>query len=129
MPGDSATQQAIEAMQDYGIDLTEHRSRPLNPEIIQNADVILAMTKNHRRQILARFPEAEAKTYVLKELAYANRNNDKLGQEKGEVEKNPSIDVDVNDPFGQSVEVYRKTAKEIEDALVALLDNVLEVEQ
>ena len=87
------------------------------------------MTKNHRRQILARFPEAEAKTYVLKELAYANRNNDKLGQEKGEVEKNPSIDVDVNDPFGQSVEVYRKTAKEIEDALVALLDNVLEVEQ
>ncbi len=56
MPGARATPQAVEAVKNLGADLSRHRSRPLTVELIHQADMIFAMSRNHRQAITAWFP-------------------------------------------------------------------------
>lgn len=51
-----ACAQAIEAMREVGIDISRHRSVPLQAQLIREADLILTMTKNQRDYILAHLP-------------------------------------------------------------------------
>ncbi|HWQ60933.1 MAG TPA: low molecular weight protein arginine phosphatase [Negativicutes bacterium] len=81
-------------MSKRGLDLFAHRSRPLLPELVKAADIILTMTAAHKRAVAARAPEAAGKVYTMAEYA----------GEKG----------DVADPFGGSEELYEACAVEIE---------------
>jgi protein-tyrosine phosphatase len=82
------------AMAKRGLDLSAHRSRPLLPELVKAADVILTMTAAHKRAVAERAPEAAGKVYTLAEYA-------------GEAG-------DVADPFGGGEEIYAVCADEIE---------------
>lgn len=95
---ESAASQAIEAMKDMNIDISDHLSTQLTQEMIQKADLILTMTTDHKRQIQIVDPKARDKVHTLLEFA--------LGEEK-----------DISDPFGMSVEVYKKTAQELKSAI------------
>ena len=57
-----ASGHAIEAAAEYGVDLSGHRSRPLTPDLIDEVNLILAMTARHKREIGERFPSAQAKS-------------------------------------------------------------------
>lgn len=87
MPGQPASPEAVEAMQKAGIDLSGHRSRTLTPELIQEADVIFAMTETHRRAVLEMAPGAADKVHRL----------DPQG--------------DVEDPMGSDATAYQRTAE------------------
>ena len=93
-PDSPASAGAQAAMSGRGLDLSNHRARQLLPEIVQAADLILAMTKRHKQALVNLAPEAAGKIFTLAEYA-------------GE-------DQDVSDPFGQSQAVYDETAAEIE---------------
>lgn len=82
-----------------GLDLSGHRARLLTREMVDQADLILTMARHHR----ARVDElgGECRVFVLGEYA---------GREGAAVE--------VSDPFGGDLEVYRETCSELE-ALVA----------
>lgn len=67
--GDPASQHAREAMAARGLDLTCHRAHRLTAEDIQGADLVIAMTRAHKRAALALAPSALARMYTLKELA------------------------------------------------------------
>ena len=54
MPGTRATPQAVDALAEFGADLTHHRSRPLSVELIHQADVIFTMSRNHAQRRVAR---------------------------------------------------------------------------
>lgn len=49
----------------HGIDLSDHRSRPLEPAAIRAADLVLAMEQAQRRLILELAPLAAGKVYLL----------------------------------------------------------------
>ncbi|TVQ83225.1 MAG: hypothetical protein EA380_00175 [Phycisphaeraceae bacterium] len=87
-PGAPASPEAVEAMRKMGIALDSHASRPLTRELLTQADIVFAMTLSHRARILQLDPESAEKVHLL----------------------DPS-DADVDDPFGQSQEVYDSTAK------------------
>lgn len=117
--GDRASQYAIAVLREKGIDLKEHRSTALTLDIIKNADLILTMTTNHKFAILNLCPEAQEKVFTLKEYT---------GCEEADASKlnffgygNPC---DISDPFGQSIEVYRKSAEEIEQSLKKLIEKI-----
>ena len=93
--GSSASPQAVQAMQEVGVDLSGFRSSALSEDLIQDADVVYTMTANHRQAVLMLSPSAVEKTVLL------------------------ASDGDVIDPFGSPVEVYRQTAAMIEGALKA----------
>ncbi len=101
--GDSASQNALQVMQEYGTDLSSHRARVLTRELVEQADLILCMTHSHRNAVLRIAPEAGDKVKLLKVAAALD----------GALE--------VSDPFGQSVDVYRRVAQEMEDAIRRVL--------
>ncbi len=86
MPGARATPQGVEALKDLGIDLTNHRSRPLTVELIHQADVIYAMGRGHASAITSLVPSAADKTALL----------DPRG--------------DIDDPIGGDLKLYQSLA-------------------
>ena len=92
-----ATAQAVEAMQQIGVDLTQHTSSMLTEDLIQDADAIYTMTDSHRQAVLMHSPTAKDKTHRL----------DPAG--------------DIIDPFGSPVQVYIQTAEMIRLALAQRL--------
>ncbi|MTI69002.1 MAG: low molecular weight protein arginine phosphatase [Firmicutes bacterium] len=100
-----ASKQAIKALEEESIDLTNHRSQQLTADQILKADLILTMTDNHKEAILRMAPDAKGKTFTLKEFAF------------NEIK-------DIHDPFGQSIEGYRSSKAEIKKALEKVIGKI-----
>lgn len=64
-PGAPATPHAVHAARDLGADLTGHRSRVLTPQLINQADMIFAMSKGHVEVIKKLVPLAGKKVHTL----------------------------------------------------------------
>jgi len=107
LDGMRASDRAIEVMKEMGIDLSSHRSKKINEQIVDESSLILTMTRMHKMQVLNEYPRSQGKVYTLKEFADAKEGLSK----------------DIGDPFGQSVEVYRNCANEIKAALEKALNN------
>jgi len=121
-------------------------STMLTAEEVLWANVILTMTRGHKRAILERYPEALSKTYTLKEFALRGdpvmddvaeaerlysewQVKQVLGQSLTEAEKARLFelqrkipDFDIGDPFGGPLSLYERTADEIEDVLMTMID-------
>lgn len=93
----------LQIMTERGVNLERHRSTQITKQHVENADCILAMDESHINYIQSNFPEAAARTHLLREFV-----KDKKGRE-------------IFDPIGQSDEVYRATAETIERCLKKLL--------
>lgn len=93
--GDKASLQAVEAMKEFNIGLGEHRARKINLEIIEGADIILAMTEEHKKSLQMMYSNYKGKIFTLKEYG---------ASEKGDIE----------DPYGQSADVYKICAAELQ---------------
>lgn len=99
--GGPASPQAISAMQEFGVDLSDHQSSPVTGKEIESADLILTMTRSHLQTIITRWPNAAGKVFML----------------------NPDGN-DVGDPFGGPVSIYRDCALRINDYLDHWIDKL-----
>jgi protein-tyrosine-phosphatase len=104
-PGQSASANAITTLDQRGIELGSHRSQPLTPELLREADVILVMEESHRRSIFYAAPQYLAKVFLLTEMA--GRHDD------------------VGDPYGGPLALYGRTADLLESLIDAGLPAVL----
>src|SRR5699024_10760053 len=82
-------------LEERGIE-SNHVAKSVTPELIDWADIILTMTSSHKMLLNAQLPYGADKIFTL--IEYAN-------QRVGSTE---DVSLDVDDPFGQSVHVYRK---------------------
>lgn len=95
--GQKASPEARQLLGAGGIsDLESHQARPVSRDNADDADIILVMTREHRRRLLALFPDLDHKAFVLKEFA-------SCGTEEPDIE----------DPVGQGLEKYRQVLEEI----------------
>ena len=101
---DEATAEAIEAMRDYGLDLGSHRSQRLSDRLVERADLILVMESWHQKTISATFPQCDGKIHLMKEYV----------GDSGEVE----------DPYCEGMEVYKKCAADLKNLLLDVVDNI-----
>jgi len=118
-PGEKASPQAIQVMEERGIDLKDHRASLLTREMIREADIILTMTERHKQQILRMDQQAEGKVFTLKEYVQ-EADMQRPGKPQG------PRPLDIMDPFGYSVEVYRMCADEIEEASSQLIRKIIQ---
>ena len=126
--GYEATSQAVEVMSGRGIDLAAHRSRPLDPEEVLEADIVVAMTSVHVGEILEAAPQASNKVIMLKEIgaialtapdAEARaRVAELLGADRPEGRRG----LDLDDPMGLPSSAYERCASELEAGIAALAD-------
>ncbi|HEU4632219.1 MAG TPA: low molecular weight protein arginine phosphatase [Gemmatimonadaceae bacterium] len=102
-----ATDGALLVSMEQGVDLGEHRSRPLTAELVAQADLVLAMGAGHleRAQQLG----GAGKSFLLTD--YASRGTSPRP---------------VSDPFGAELHVYRQTFEELEQEIARVLDRLEE---
>jgi protein-tyrosine-phosphatase len=55
-------------MREFGLDVSNHRARPLSEEDVKEADLILAMAMHNSSRLLTRHQEAVEKVFTLKEF-------------------------------------------------------------
>jgi protein-tyrosine-phosphatase len=123
-------------------------SNAVTAESVAWANLILAMTTGHKRNLIERFPQALDKTHTFKEFV---ENRSDVLSDIGELERlysewqlsqalgTPFSDedrkrllqleqripsFDIADPFGGSLELYRLAADEIGEAVDRLLDKL-----
>jgi protein-tyrosine phosphatase len=97
-----AAANAIEVLQQRGIDLSDHVSQQLNETLVRFADYIFAMTRSHREMILSMCPDADMRLSVLR-----------------------TDGGDIQDPIGGNLEQYNSCAKQITTEINKQLDKIM----
>ncbi len=67
--GSGVPDQAQRLAASRSIDASAHRARQIDTGMIRNADLIVAMAREHRRLIVESLPAAMRRTFTLRELA------------------------------------------------------------
>jgi protein-tyrosine phosphatase len=105
--GRPAAENAVAVMHERGIDISDHMARTIRSEQVAEADLILAMSREHEAMIRNTWPQYAWKVHRLSEMA---------GKRK-----------DVADPYGQPIENYRACADLISTYIDRGLDRILEL--
>jgi protein-tyrosine phosphatase len=95
--GEQAAAEAVSTAHEFGADLSGHLSRPVTPELLARADLLVAMTQQHL-QFLSRLGPLAPPMRLLR-----------------------SDGGDIDDPLGGDAEVYRACARQIWGHLEALV--------
>ena len=137
--GYPATDEAVAAMDDLRIDITGHRSRRLDPELLEAADLILAMTRQHVMDAVVLAPAAWPRTLPLVDAVRRASETGPLptpadpaswvarlhaGRRPADVLTLPPRD-DVADPIDQPLDAYRRTRDQL-DGLTRRLAELLD---
>jgi len=102
-----ASENAVAAMAERGIDISEHRSHSLTTEEVAGADLILVMTNEHGRMVRQTWPQYAWKVRLLSEMTGKRR--------------------DVEDPYGGPIEEYRACADNLSRYIDDGLERILEL--
>lgn len=94
--GDPASENAVAALREIGIDISGHRARRVTHRIIEESSEIICMAPPHRAALLSRFPQAAGKLSLLGD--------------------------GIPDPYGGDLAAYRLARDNIRESLTALLD-------
>lgn len=126
--GSPPPDEVIGLMADRGIDVSAHRSRPFDADIVANADLIIGMERRHITEIASLDPEAYRRTFTLPEFVRRVDALDLVGgasTDPGEVvamigETRGRRDVlrisradEIADPMGAPPKVFESTATRI----------------
>jgi protein-tyrosine-phosphatase len=132
--GHPASAHSVSECADRGLDLGSHRSRVIDEAMVSDADLVLALARDHVRAVAGLVPEAFASTFTIKELVRRGREigprrpdqplDDWLalaGQGRVAVTYlRADPDDDVADPIGGPRPQYARTATELEELSTAL---------
>ena len=99
MAGHKASPEMITVASERGLDLSQHRSAGLSKLLVDSSDVIFVMAQKHRMEILRIAPNSDQKIVLLAHWL-----------------KTPKYEIE--DPIGQSMDVYRAVADDIDEALM-----------
>ncbi len=100
-PGQPAHPHSIAAMKEIGLDISEHRSTLLTPELIDSADWIFTMTRAHRDSIIEFMP------FCADRVRLISKDGD-----------------DISEPGGRSLERYRQSRDKLARCLLHVLTTI-----
>ena len=106
-----ASSNTLEVLERGGVPLEGHRSRQFTRAMAEEADLVLALTAEHRGEILAAAPAAADRTFVLSTYLAGPGGADELV---------------VHDPMGGSLETYEEAYRRIGAHLDRVLPGILE---
>lgn len=104
-PGFPASEGALEVGRRHGLDLRDHRSRPLDAEDLAWASMVVCLSRSHLQAVRA--AGATDRAVLLTELLPRNH---------------PERDRDVADPHGGDVERYERAFEVISEGVTALME-------
>ena len=102
--GCPASEAALHVVEEVGGDLRDHRSQPVSPELVQKAAAIVAMTEAHAQQLLALYPAARDKLFLMRSF-----------------DPGAPLQSNVSDPFCGCIGEYRACRDLIRKAIPGLV--------
>lgn len=101
--GDPASANSVTALKKVGIDISNHRSQALTPELVEKATVIFGMTESHRAVIQSAISPMPHNIHLIREF---------MPQE---------ADSQIADPYGGPLPLYEECRDEMVEALPSVL--------
>jgi protein-tyrosine phosphatase len=128
-----ATDDAVAVMREHGLEISAHENRQLTRQLVEEADLVLGMTRDHVSIANARSPDARRRTFLVGELA-------RLGSDVGPRHDAEPVSTwvervadarplrtplgramdEIADPAGQPIDAYRRTAAELDARLTEI---------
>lgn len=119
--GRAATIDGRKVMNELGVSIDDHRTLELDQQLVDWADLIIGMSREHSRDTIRAFPDAERKTYTMKGLlellptlpAYDDTEAwlEAAWQQR---EQATAADADIEDPIGERQAAYLRVATEVQ---------------
>jgi len=106
--GEEASYLAKKTMEEYDVDLSNHKATNIKNSPVQEMDVILCATLAHKQIMVQAYPELKEKVYTIKEYAYGENCEKK----------------DISDPWGYDSTIYKRCAEELVDAIDTIVINM-----
>lgn len=100
--GEPPTSETVAVLREWGIDASGHRSRPIDWELLDWADVVLTMTQQQKEHLLMMDGDLNGRVFTLPEY---------VGLAKDEVP----------DPYGNTRDAYRKVRDQLADLVQRLV--------
>jgi protein-tyrosine phosphatase len=134
MVGYEMPQQASALSREFGGEPSGHEPRQLTKQIVEQADLILTMAREHRSAVAKLSPAASRRTFTLREFARAIAPTEDAERptpndwpawvalaaaRRGYVAAGPEDD-DVVDPFRRSEATYRRSIEQIAPAVESI---------
>jgi len=130
MDGSPATPEAVQVVGELDIDLSSHRARSIDVDEVRTADLVVAMTSVHVREIIQMVPDAKEKVVLLKQLMATEV--EPLAADASRTQRLEALLAghkpalvrahDVDDPMGMPMGRYRRTVAELSDGIERLAD-------
>ena len=111
MEGMPATELAAKTTAEWGMDISEHRSQPVTDALVEQADLILTMTPEHREEVLLHDVGAAGKIFLLKSFPEPVK---------------PGPAYSVRDPIGGGASDYQRSFLEIEESLRRIFSSIVQ---
>jgi protein-tyrosine-phosphatase len=106
----SASDEAIEAMAELGVDISGHRSKGVKAKVLDGVDFTVEMSHDHLEFLASRFPQGEDERLLLRAFENGPRPN-----------ANPH---DLADPICHPIDFYREQLQLITRCVDHLIDHV-----
>ena len=113
MSGEHASYNSVAIMKEYDVDIVTHKATSIEESNIQEMDLILCATKNHKAELNVRYPELKEKIFTLKEYAKMDKNGE---------------DLDIKDPWGYNLNTFRMCAAEISVCIDKIIEKIINKE-
>ena len=110
LAGQPPSQHAVEAMSEWGADITHQRSQMIHTDLVSTSEAIFGMTQGHVDAVLNHFPQSKGKTFLVREF----------------VEGLEQYQKDISDPIGGDLEVYRHCRDEIAQGVQGIFHRLIE---
>ena len=107
--GEPVTENSVLAMRKAGIDISHHRSRPVTPELLHGALVVLCMTESHRAMIPVMFDAPPKNLFLFREFLP------------------PGADKEIPDPYGGPLSLYEACRDEMVEAIPTLVEQLKKI--
>jgi len=103
MAGHPATDHSVSAVKKVGLDLSDHKSRPLTQAMLDSALAVFCMTETHRALIELQFDPVPANLHLFREFIDSGQ------------------DAEIPDPYGQVFTSYVSCRDSMVEAIPSLL--------
>ena len=121
--GSPATDEAREVLAGAGVEGGggEHRSQTLTPEMVEDADVVVAMTSVHLREIESVAPGSKHKVFLMKEIAELGEPGRGVDGLLAATRPEWRRALDLDDPMGFGIGTYRSCFRDITGGIDGLV--------
>jgi protein-tyrosine phosphatase len=107
--GEQAAAKTMQVLNQRGIDISGHRSRQINEDILNRFQLVLTMEQGHKEALRIEFPKVRQRIFLISEM---------IGQK-----------YEIDDPMGRSLLEFSETADEITSILENGMGKIKELAQ